>query len=251
MEFVPSDITFISAVILVIVAFLGSAISAAIGIGGGLTFITVLASVAPASAVIPIHGVVQLGSNFGRATVQRAYINWPITSYFILGSIIGIAIGGNLALQMPDNLLKFLLAIFILYSIWGPSRFSIQKIGTKMLAVSGLISAFLTMFIGATGPFVISVLAPALQDRRALLGTHAVCMVMQHSLKILVFGFLGFSYIAWIPVLFAMIISGYFGTLIGSHITNWLPEEAFRKILRIILTILATNLLVSATVIYM
>jgi uncharacterized membrane protein YfcA len=118
------------------------------------------------------------------------------------------------------------------------------------LAVSGLISAFLTMFIGATGPFVISVLAPALKDRRALFGTHAVCMVIQHSLKILVFGFLGFSYVAWLPLLFAMIISGYFGTLLGSHITNWLPEESFRKILRIILTVLAANLLVSATVIY-
>jgi|TARA_B110000263_G_scaffold65720_1_gene56742 uncharacterized membrane protein YfcA len=250
MEFMPSDISLISAVILVIVAFIGSAISAGLGIGGGITFITVLASVAPASAVIPIHGFVQLGSNFGRATVQRAYINWPITTYFILGSIIGVAIGGNLALQMPENLLKILLAIFILYSIWGPLRFSIKKVSAKMLAVSGLISAFLTMFIGATGPFVISVLAPALKDRRALFGTHAVCMVIQHSLKILVFGFLGFSYVAWLPLLFAMIISGYFGTLLGSHITNWLPEESFRKILRIILTVLAANLLVSATVIY-
>ncbi len=250
MEFIPSDISLISAVILVIVAFIGSAISAGLGIGGGITFITVLASVAPASAVIPIHGFVQLGSNFGRATVQRAYINWPITTYFILGSIIGVAIGGNLALQMPENLLKILLAIFILYSIWGPLRFSIKKVSAKMLAVSGLISAFLTMFIGATGPFVISVLAPALKDRRALFGTHAVCMVIQHSLKILVFGFLGFSYVAWLPLLFAMIISGYFGTLLGSHITNWLPEESFRKILRIILTVLAANLLVSATVIY-
>jgi uncharacterized membrane protein YfcA len=250
MEFMPSDISLISAVILVIVAFIGSAISAGLGIGGGITFITVLASVAPASAVIPIHGFVQLGSNFGRATVQRAYINWPITTYFILGSIIGVAIGGNLALQMPENLLKILLAIFILYSIWGPLRFSIKKVSAKMLAVSGLISAFLTMFIGATGPFVISVLAPALKDRRALFGTHAVCMVIQHSLKILVFGFLGFSYVAWLPLLFAMIISGYFGTLLGSHITNWIPEESFRKILRIILTVLAANLLVSATVIY-
>ena len=251
MEFMPSDISLISAVILVIVAFIGSAISAGLGIGGGITFITVLASVAPASAVIPIHGFVQLGSNFGRATVQRAYINWPITTYFILGSIIGVAIGGNLALQMPENLLKILLAIFILYSIWGPLRFSIKKVSAKMLAVSGLISAFLTMFIGATGPFVISVLAPALKDRRALFGTHAVCMVIQHSLKILVFGFLGFSYVAWLPLLFAMIISGYFGTLLGSHITNWLPEESFRKILRIILTVLAANLLVSATAMYM
>ena len=75
-------------------------------------------------------------------------------------------------------------------------------------------------------------------------------MVIQHSLKILVFGLLGFSFGPWLPLLAIMIAAGYFGTLLGSHLTEWVSEDVFRKILRIILTILAINLLLSASGVY-
>lgn len=250
MELLPPDMPLLSGLVLVAVAFLGSAITAGLGIGGGLTFITVLASLAPATAVIPIHGVVQLGSNIGRAAVQRAHIDWPIAAYFIIGCLFGSVVGGNLVVQFPENVLKVVLALFILYTIWGPTRFRMSKIGPVMLAVTGGISAFVTMFIGATGPFVISVLAPRLPDRRRLVGTHSACMIMQHSLKILVFGLLGFSFSPWIPLLAAMIGAGFFGTLLGSRILHWAPEALFRKALKVILTLLAANLLLSAAGVY-
>lgn len=250
MELLPPDMSALSGLVLVAVAFLGSAITAGLGIGGGLTFITVLASLAPATAVIPIHGVVQLGSNVGRAAVQRAHIDWPIAAYFIIGCLAGSVVGGNLVVNLPANVLKVVLALFILYTIWGPTRFGISKIGPVKLAVTGGISAFVTMFIGATGPFVISVLAPRLPDRRRLIGTHSVCMIMQHSLKILVFGLLGFSFSPWIPLLAAMIGVGFLGTLLGSRILHWAPEALFRKALKVILTILAANLLLSAAGVY-
>lgn len=246
----PPDMSLLSGAILVAVAFIGSAITAGLGIGGGLTVLAALASLGPAAAVIPIHGVVQLGSNIGRASVQRAHINWPITAYFILGSLVGAAIGGNLVVQLPENTLKFGLALFILYAIWGPMRFGMSKIGPIMLAVTGAISTFVTMFIGATGPFVISVLAPSLDDRRALSGTHSACMIVQHTLKILVFGLLGFSFGPWISLLIAMVAAGYIGTLLGSRLLHWAPEAVFRKALKIILSVLAANLLLSAAGVY-
>ena len=250
MEFLPPNLSILAAFVLILVAFIGSAISAGLGIGGGITFLTVLASIAPAPAIIPIHGVVQLGSNVSRASVQRKYINWSITVYFVLGSIVGVVIGGSVALQLPDNILKLILALFILYAIWGPLKLSLSNISPTVLTVAGLFSAFITMFIGATGPFVISILAPCISDRKSLFGTHAVCMVIQHSLKILVFGLLGFSFGPWLPLLAIMIAAGYFGTLLGSHLTEWVSEDVFRKILRIILTILAINLLLSASGVY-
>jgi uncharacterized membrane protein YfcA len=250
LELLPPDISVLSGLVLVAVAFLGSAITAGLGIGGGLTFITVLASVVPAAAVIPIHGVVQLGSNVGRAAVQRAHIDWPIAAYFIIGCIAGAVVGGNLVVQLPANVLKVVLALFIVYTIWGPTRFGMSKIGPVTLAITGAISSFVTMFIGATGPFVIAVLAPRLPDRRRLIGTHSVCMIMQHSLKILVFGLLGFSFGPWIPLMAVMIAAGFFGTLLGSRILHWAPEALFRKALKVILTVLAANLLLSAAGVY-
>jgi hypothetical protein len=57
------------------------------------------------------------------------------------------------------------------------------------------------MFVGATGPFVAALLAPRLDDRKRYVGTHAMAMVMQHSLKVVVFGFLGFAFGAWVPLM--------------------------------------------------
>ena len=250
MEFLPPNLSILSAFVLILVAFIGSVISAGVGIGGGITFLTVLASIVPAPAIIPIHGVVQLGSNVSRATVQRKHINWHITVYFVLGSIAGVIIGGSLALQLPENMLKLLLALYILYSIWGPIKLGLSNLSPAVLSIAGLFSAFITMFLGATGPFVISILAPCIPDRKSLFGTHEVCMVIQHSLKILVFGLLGFSFGPWLPLLAIMIAAGYFGTLLGSRLTELASESLFRKILKIILTILAINLLLSGSGVY-
>ena len=246
----PPDMSLLSGAVLVAVAFLGSAITAGLGIGGGLSVIVALASLVPAAAVIPIHGVVQLGSNVGRASVQRAHIDWRIVVYFIVGSLAGALLGGNLVVQLSEKTLKIVLALFILYAIWGPMRFGMSKIGPIMLAVAGAVSTFVTMFIGATGPFVISVLAPSLADRRALIGTHSACMTMQHSLKILVFGLLGFSFGDWVPLLVAMVAAGYLGTLLGSRLLHWASEAVFRIVLKIILTALAANLLLSTAGVY-
>jgi hypothetical protein len=39
----------------------------AFGIGGGAALLAVMASLVPPAALIPVHGVVQVGSNLGRA----------------------------------------------------------------------------------------------------------------------------------------------------------------------------------------
>ncbi len=250
MELLPPEISALSALVLIAVAFLGSAITAGLGIGGGLTVITVLASLAPPAAVIPIHGVVQWGSNVGRAAVQRAHIDWPIVVYFVLGSLIGAAVGGAVVIQLPEPVLKAVIGLFILYAIWGPMKFRLARLGPVMMSIAGAFSTFLTMFIGATGPFVLSVLAPRLDERHQLIGTHAACMTTQHTLKILVFGLLGFSFAAWVPLLAAMIGAGFLGTLLGSRLLHWAPEDVFRKVLKTILTVLAVNLLLSAAGVY-
>ena len=44
-------------------SFIASFITAAFGIGGGVLLLAVLAALMPPAALIPVHGVVQLGSN--------------------------------------------------------------------------------------------------------------------------------------------------------------------------------------------
>jgi uncharacterized membrane protein YfcA len=68
-------------------------------------------------------------------------------------------------------------------------------------------------------------------------------MTIQHGLKGIAFGFLGFQFLPWLPVMAAMIASGFIGTLAGRRILQRLPERLFTKLFRLVLTVLGLRLL--------
>jgi len=228
---------------------LGSFITSAMGIGGGVVLIAALATFVPAAAIIPLHGIVQLGSNVGRATIQRAYIDWRTFIYFGIGAAVGVSIGGSVVVSLPANALRIGLALFILFLIWGP-KLRFASSGDTAVLITGIVASILTMFFGATGAFITSLLTQRDYTPHALVATHAVCMSIQHALKIVVFGVLGFAFGEWLGLVALMMISGLLGTYLGSLVLNRLPKEVFAKGLKAILTILALNLLAQAFGLY-
>ena len=217
-----------------------SLISAAFGLGGGLVLLAVMATVMPVAALVPVHGVVQIGSNFGRATVMARYINWPAVLQLTLGGIIGATIGGLIAVRLPEWLLFLAVGSFVLWSAWGKVP---MAGGRAILLLGGGASGFLTMFIGGTGPLVTAVIKTLNLDRMAHVGTQAGTMVMQHGLKISVFGLLGFNYAPYLPLVAGMIATGFLGTLAGRRLLHGMGDSRFRYALTILLTLLGLRLL--------
>mgnify|MGYP000495277620 CR=1 FL=1 len=86
----------------------------------------------------------------------------------------------------------------------------------------------------------------SLAHRKKLGATHAICMTVQHGLKGVIFGFLGFQFLPWLPALLVMILSGFLGTLTGRRILHRLPEKLFTQLFRAILTVLGVRLLLLA-----
>lgn len=230
---------------LVALSFFTSMLTASAGIGGGVILLSVMASLLPAIAVIPVHGVVQLGSNAGRGFLMRAHLNQQVCGYFTAGSILGALAGGKLYLDLPGAVLQALLGGFILAMVWLPKPHK-HVIANKAYSLVGLGSTFLTMFLGGTGPFVAAFLPPAHFGRQQTVATHAACMTAQHGLKVLVFGVLGFAFAAWLPLLVAMIGAGFAGTLSGRAVLMKLPEKVFGYAFKTILTLLALRLLYHA-----
>ena len=93
--FLPEGLPLWAAFTVIIVSLFTSAFTAAMGVGGGLALLAVMSAVLPASAVIPLHGVGQLGSNASRFILQRPHVVWPIALWFAGGSIIGASLGGR------------------------------------------------------------------------------------------------------------------------------------------------------------
>ena len=231
------------ALLLITASFFTSAITASFGLGGGVMMLALMGLFIPVAALIPVQGIVQLGSNTGRAWVQRAHVQTSIMKPFLIGSLIGAIVGGFTVVQLPDQVMKVLLGAFILAITWAkiPGLKSLSDLG---LAIASGIIACLSMFLGATGPLMVSVLGAMIHDdRKALVATSAASMIVHHGLKVLVFGLAGFAFREWLPLIAAMIATGYLGTLTGSKLLNRIPEEKFRLVFKIILTLLALQML--------
>jgi uncharacterized membrane protein YfcA len=228
--------------LLIALSTVTSFITAAVGLGGGTIMLAVLAHVLPVKAIVPIHGVVQVGSNVGRAFVLREYINRASIIWFVIGTSFGALLGGYLVASLPANILRLLIGVFILYSVWAPSlgrRFN----STKALFFGGAVTTLLTMFVGATGPFVMALFKTREQQPIALVGTVAAAMSFQHLIKVFVFGFLGFAFYPYLSLVLFMILAGFIGTVIGKRVLIDINPKTFGNLLNWIMTVLAASLI--------
>ena len=219
--------------------------TAAFGIGGGVAMLAVLLNVLPPQIVLPIHGIVQAGSNIGRAVVFYKDIHVGIFAWFTLGTILGIIVASFLVVSLPTAVMQLVLALFILWVLWGPKLVK-REIQTPGFFFVGAGAAFCTMFIGASGVLVGAFWSVARLGKRGVVATHAACTSTQHTFKVIAFGVLGFVFTEWIGLVFAMVVSGLAGTIMGKQVLARLPEHIFSKIFKLCLTILAGKLLIDA-----
>ena len=218
-----------------------SFIAAAFGLGGGIVLLAIMGSLMPVVTMIPVHGVVQLGSNAGRMLIMLRNIDTGILLPFSLGSLIGGAIGSVVVIRMPSEFLQIGLAGFVLWSVWGrPPTYQSSRFA---MAGTGLVSTFLTMFFGATGVFVAAMVKTLKFDRMTFVASHATCMTIQHGIKVVAFGLLGFAYGNYAPLMILMIASGLLGTFLGRQLLARTSDERFHLILNGLLTVLAFRLL--------
>ncbi len=225
--------------LVVAASFVTSFITVAFGIGGGATLLAILASLLPPAALIPVHGIVQFGSNIGRAALMFAHRDQSVLIPFTLGSVVGVALGGSVAVQLPGDVLQVGVGLFILWSVVADPPGFIRR----SAAIAGAFSSFLTMFFGGTGPFVAAYVKAMGVGRMSYVATHSLLMTIQHLLKVMAFGLLGFAYGPWVPLMAAMIASGFLGTLAGRQVLMRIDEQKFRLALNTILVLLALRLI--------
>lgn len=237
---VPADVGLTASAALIALSAATSFLTAAAGIGGGIVLIAVMAVIMPAHALIPIHGIVQIGSNAGRAAIMIRGVEWRVIMLFCVGSLIGATIGGLTAVQLPPSILNIGLACFILWSVWAPP---VTAPGRFKVIITGIFSSFLTMFFGATGSFVSAMVKSMRLGRLEHVATHSACMVAQHAIKVVAFGLLGFNYAPYAGLVVAMVASGFLGTVIGKHVLVKMNDQTFHRVLAVLLSILALRLL--------
>lgn len=240
--YLPESVSPGLALLFFIASFFTSALTASFGIGGGVALMALMGASLPVASLIPVHGLVQLGSNFGRTWQQRNNVVWVTLLPFLAGALAGAAIGAAMVIQLPEAPLKLSLGAFILIVTWVklPDFSAVGRLG---IGLAGTAVAFLSMLFGASGPLLAAFFEKAFPDRREMVATSAAAMILVHGLKVAAFALAGFAFSQWLGLIAAMIVSGYFGTMLGTRFLNSIPERHFRLGFKIVLSVLALDLM--------
>lgn len=240
---VPADLSIWAMLALIATACFTSAMTAALGIGGGVLLLAIMSMLLPVAAIIPLHGLVQLGSNANRAMFTAAHINWKVVAWFAPGVVFGAILASLLLVELPPAFLQLSIAGFILLLCWGPA---IPAVATGALGtfIAALLTTFISHFVGASGPLVAAFIKRQQQDQRqATVATFAATMTLQHAPKTLVYTAAGFVFYEWLGLALLMILAGVVGTKLGLGVLEKTSDQRFGKIFNWLLTLLALRLI--------
>lgn len=230
----------------VIAAFFTAIISAITGMGGGITLFSLMTFLFPLQVLIPIHGIVQLVSNFSRTYLLRRHIKRDIFNYFLVGAPIGAFLGAALIQILDKRLPYVLISALIFYVLFKPQKLPQFHAPPILFLPIGIISAALGVVIGPTGPFLAVFFVRDDLDKNQIIATKSSIQIIVHLLKIPTFLYLGFNYLEHIPLLIAMSVTTYLGTLIGIKVLQKIPQKVFLLIFKSVLLIAGLRMLYKA-----
>ena len=230
---------------LALASFVTAFIGVFTGTAGGVILLALMALVMPPSVLVPVHTVVQLGSGVSRTIIMWRYVMRQIVPPFIIGAALGAAFGAKTFVALPTSWLQAIIGGFILLVTWMPN---LGRIGAEKgrFAVLGFFATFLGVFVSATGTFLSPFIASAAPDRRNHVATQGALMIFVHVAKLIAFSFIGFSIGAYLPLMGVMIVTGAAGNWLGEVALHHLPEKKYRTTLKVVLTLLALQLLARA-----
>ena len=230
--------------ILALITFLTSTITAILGIGGGMMLIAIMPSFLPLNALIPVHGLSQLSSNLSRAIFGYKDVQYEVIPKFLLGSFIGIGLFAGILSFLSLEYVPLFIGAYILLSLWSVKfNEKIKKYENYFLA--GFFQTGLSMVVGATGPLTMTLLLKDYKNKDKVVATSAALMSITHILKVFVFTYFGFVFFDYIEIIIAMIIGSIAGSWAGTKLRDKIDAKKFTIILKVLLTALAIKVIVS------
>lgn len=226
-----------------VITFLTSVIAAVVGIGGGMMLIAILPSFLPVNALIPVHGLTQVSSNLSRAIFGYKDVQYEVVPKFLIGSILGIAFFVGILNFISLEYVPLFIGVYILLSLWS-QKFNEKIKRYENYYLVGFFQTGLSMVVGATGPLTMTLLFKDYNDKDKVVATGAALMSITHFLKVVVFIYFGFVFFDYIWIIISMIIGAVVGSFVGTKLRNIIDGKRFTIILKVLLTILALNLII-------
>jgi len=122
-----------------------------------MLLITILPSFLPLNALVPVHGLTQMSSNFSRAVFGYKDVQFEVIPKFLLGSFVGIGIFATILKFISLTYVPVFIGLYILLSLWS-QKFNDKIKRYENYFLAGFFQTGLSMVVGATGPLTMTLL---------------------------------------------------------------------------------------------
>ncbi len=228
-----------------LIALLGSTVSGMSGVGGGILILAFMTPLFAPHILIPLHGIVMMCSNISRVSISYKNVDLKIIIPFTFGAFIGALAGVPVTLNLPKDTFRIILAAAILIMTWLPKlKKDIQFPG--QFAIVGAVACFLSLFIGATGPFTAPFFLKAKLNKEGFVATRTASNIPVHLFKLGVYSFSGFLLYQWWKVLAVAIPMVFMGNWIGKKLLGKIPEFYFTLFIKFVITLLVGRMILKS-----
>jgi uncharacterized membrane protein YfcA len=236
----------IELVVVTLGGFVASFVNAAFATGGIYIVLATSTAVFPVAVAVPLQSVFAMGSLLARVVVFWQHIQWPIVLAFAAGSTVGVYLGAQVFVNLPEGLIALLLGILLLLLIWMPlGNFTLPM--KHPFAFVGVLHSFIGTVFGVGALLQPTILRTTLQ-KLAITATLAACLAIMDVFKIIGYLSHGFDYRPYIPHIALAVIAGFVGTWCGKRVTHRISESTFRRVFKWLVTIVALQLLYRGSV---
>ena len=220
-----------------------SALTAVIGVGGGMTLLATLPNVLAPNLVIPIHGATQLISNLSRLALDWRLAAWHLIVPFLPGAVVGAVLGFLLLDGFSFEYLPLILGVFILLVTWTKL---VQRSGVLFnnMTVLGIFLTSTSLFIGSMGLILPSVLLHQGLKKDEAIITQSAMMAIMHSFKVVAYVLAGFAFWRYGSMMVMMLSGSVLGSYVGKFLRGRVNEARGVWLLKWTVSALAAQMIV-------
>lgn len=206
-----------------------------------MIILAVTSTVLPVAAIVPIHSTLLIGSTTARAMFFARDIDWKIAGPFLAGSVVAVAIGARVYVELPETIIAAAISVVMLVAIWLPEVTWRPKLKHPWAIVGFIHSLLSTLF--AYGALLHAVILHTGLKRRQIVGTMAGCLTGMGLFKISGYALNGFDYRPYLQIIVFSLAAAFVGTWVGKLIIDRISEELFRFAFKGLVTVTAIRLM--------
>lgn len=210
------------------------------GFGFSLIAIPIMATFINIKQAVPLSVSIALITVIIMSFQLRGHLNWKRLIPMVVGLVPGIAIGAFLLKNLPDNIIKFIMGIFLLiFSIYNLFKKNIEiRLSYHWGIIAGFLSGLISATIGGGGLPVVVYTSVSKWTQNEIKATLSFFFVGMAALTVVAHALSGLINISVIKMMMYSTPAALFGLFFGILSSARINRNVYLKTVNIILAIL-------------